>query len=157
MVRKTGILPLFELQDTDTKAAERKYIEILRSYRLENFYFSYTYDLTNSLHWNLSTNAQRLNILGTQPSLSQSESMYGFCEVFQWNYNLLKEFEEVVQMRQWVMPVIHGFCKHMSTWCLSRHSNKRVPVLGGDRVQEIPAPRWDEIPQKRHQSGWICG
>lgn len=57
-----------------------------------NFYFSYSYDLTNTLQ----------TLMRLHPAQPPPATKYV------WNSHLLKDFKHKVNP-EWVMPVVHGF------------------------------------------------
>lgn len=60
LIKKVGILPLFDPTNNADRDSEIEYLSKLRDYKLENCYFSYTYDLTSSLSKNMTRNSLEL-------------------------------------------------------------------------------------------------
>lgn len=52
-IKTTEILQLFDLRSDNTTEYEKEYRRLLGEYKLENYYFSTTYDLTNTLGRNM--------------------------------------------------------------------------------------------------------
>lgn len=75
----------------------------------QNFYYSYTYDLTNTLQQNL-TSIKRTND-------SSDEKTYGVynkpCSKFLWNEFLLKQFSEKISYC-WKLNLVHGYLSQSS-------------------------------------------
>ncbi|GAB6033742.1 hypothetical protein CHUAL_013865 [Chamberlinius hualienensis] len=85
---------------------ESRYVKIFQNMDLSsNFYFSYSYDLTHSLQYNL-TGPKNL------PTDLTPGEMYAFrtkpVEKFTWNWYLLGPVTETVH-HGWILHVIHGF------------------------------------------------
>jgi hypothetical protein len=95
-VKATETLQLFELRSDGSQDAEKKYRQILEEYKIENYYYSCTYDLTNTLPRNMLVNSMQLfNVQPRPPATSPFTGkplMLGICEVFQYNYDLVWEF-----------------------------------------------------------------
>ena len=92
----------------------------MEEYKIENYYYSCTYDLTNTLPRNMLVNSMQLfNIQPTPPTNSPFSArplMLGICEVFQYNYDLVWEFHQAIVCKKWILAIIHGFAKHTSTF-----------------------------------------
>lgn len=118
-VKATELLALFELRGDGTQEAEKKYRQILEEYRIENYYYSCTYDLTNTLARNMLVNSMPLfNVPPAPPAASPftaAPQMLAICELFQYNHELLTEFHAALVCKKWVLAIIHGFAKHIST------------------------------------------
>ena len=39
----------------------------------------------------------------------------GISEMFQYNYELVRELYESIECKKWVLSIIHGFAKHISS------------------------------------------
>lgn len=60
----------------------------------KDFYFSYTYDLTNSLQYNML----------------HHHNLYEYNSMFVWNDYLMREFKEHTSYdSKWILPIIHGY------------------------------------------------
>ena len=85
---------------TGREIAELRYQGLFQVINLtQNFYFSYTYDLTRSLQENFLSNS------------SQPFPPPPFKDMYAWNYFLTRELEGCLNSLtsyHWVMPVIHG-------------------------------------------------
>ena len=72
---------------------ESRYVKTFLNVDLSsNFYFSYTYDLTNTLQ----------TLMSVHPNEPLPVSK------FVWNTHLLKDFKNEVNS-DWILPVVHGF------------------------------------------------
>lgn len=65
----------------------------------KDFYFSYTYDITHTLQYNMNR---------------KNQIRENYNRMFMWNRFLSKELEEVPGLKgkkvnPWVIPVIHGY------------------------------------------------
>jgi hypothetical protein len=115
-------LQLFDLRSDETTSFEKEYRRILEEYRVENYYYSCTYDLTNPLARNMIISATPLydillpnTQLGTSIYSEESEFL-GICETFQYNHSQIEEFYKAIRCKKWVLSVVHGFCKHISMY-----------------------------------------
>jgi hypothetical protein len=96
----TALIPLFKTTNTPKLFAklrsrddEQRYKEIFTELDLsKDFYFSYTYDLANTLQHNMMDSEHE-----------DHKSM------FEWNSFLLKPLFEQVSDRMWMLPIIHGY------------------------------------------------
>lgn len=108
----------------------------------KNFYFSYSYDLTNTLQTNLTRPSSRLAHSRSdsptnkrrwvaehafhepvQPDVLHQEvdvkSAWGFNDRFMWNHFLLRPafFEKIKEKKDascWILPLVHGFVDQAS-------------------------------------------
>ncbi|KAJ3414686.1 phosphatidylinositol-3,5-bisphosphate 5-phosphatase [Chytridiales sp. JEL 0842] len=88
----------------ERKPEESRYVQAFSQVDLsKNFYFSYTYDITQTLQHNMAR-------LG--------ESTFSYNEMFIWNYYLLRLGLPSVNS-QWALPIIYGFV-----------DQSKIPVLG---------------------------
>lgn len=77
----------------------------------KNFYFSYTYDVTNTLQVNM-----------TRPPIERKDSPTnkqsvpsGHNDMFVWNHYLLKSgFKDLNSRSGWILPIIYGFVDQAS-------------------------------------------
>ncbi|XP_053695063.1 polyphosphoinositide phosphatase [Sabethes cyaneus] len=104
---------------------EQRYVKMFNNVDLKsNFYFSYSYDLTHSLQYNVSVP----KFVGAQSDLEKDEPLvwkndanekttYAFRGVsrdrFVWNAYLLKPMD-IVLHKDWKLEVIHGFISQSS-------------------------------------------
>jgi hypothetical protein len=78
---------------------EQRYIDTFKRIDLtKNFYFSYTYDVTNTFQKNVE--------LATQSA--ERKLHRSFQKMFVWNVALIKPFVNKVN-EQWILPIVHGF------------------------------------------------
>jgi len=81
---------------------ETKMVNTFQSVDLsKNFYFSYSYDITNTLQTNLTVSPDHRK----------------WNTRFMWNHHLLKpafDLEEPKGRSRWVLPLIHGFVDQAS-------------------------------------------
>ncbi|KND03050.1 phosphatidylinositol-3,5-bisphosphate 5-phosphatase [Spizellomyces punctatus DAOM BR117] len=79
----------------ERKPDEARYLQVFGQVDLsKNFYFSYTYDITRTLQWNMS--------------LPHGREHFEYNDMFVWNSNLLRAGFDSLRS-DWVLPVIHGF------------------------------------------------
>jgi len=88
-------------------AQETKLVNTFQSVDLsKNFYFSYSYDITNTLQTNLTVSPENRK----------------WNTRFMWNHHLLEpafDLEEPKGRSRWVLPLIHGFVDQASKLCLT--------------------------------------
>ncbi|XP_077669057.1 polyphosphoinositide phosphatase isoform X4 [Eretmochelys imbricata] len=113
-----------------THPDEARYLRIFQNVDLSsNFYFSYSYDLSHSLQYNLTILRMPLEILKTETTPTRQESfdifedeglttqggsgVFGICsepyKKYVWNGQLLDIVKNTVH-HDWLLYVIHGFC-----------------------------------------------
>ncbi|XP_061479575.1 polyphosphoinositide phosphatase isoform X2 [Rhineura floridana] len=113
-----------------THPDEARYLRIFQNVDLSsNFYFSYSYDLSHSLQYNLTVLRMPLDILKTETTRTRQESfdifedeglatqggsgVFGVCSEpyrkYVWNGKLLGIVKTTVH-RDWLLYIIHGFC-----------------------------------------------
>ncbi|KAJ3383720.1 phosphatidylinositol-3,5-bisphosphate 5-phosphatase [Entophlyctis sp. JEL0112] len=91
---------------------EAKYLQTFCQVDLtKNFYFSYTYDITNSLQRNLSKPLETPVFHGpSTPKPNQDPNLKPYNDLFMWNHFLLRNgFEIIDSSNVWCLPVIYGF------------------------------------------------
>jgi hypothetical protein len=154
------MLQLFELRGDGTQDAEKKYREILAEYKIENYYYSCTYDLTNTLPRNMLVNSMPLfNVHSqsrTHSPFTNRPELLGICDLFQYNYDLVSEFHDALTCKKWVLAIIHGFAKHISTASPIRPQDERHHLQPGGDCSSQPSSRWHSIHQARHQRVGFC-
>lgn len=122
-VEKTAMLPL--VNKARVSADETRYRNIFQALDLtKGFYFSYAYDLTNTLQHNMTVHphAQPHRRKASTSSTSSEVPEYVQCnEMFVWNSFLLRPLlalnERAVAdlgVDAWVLPVIHGYIDQRS-------------------------------------------
>lgn len=113
-----------------THPDEARYLRIFQNVDLSsNFYFSYSYDLSHSLQYNLTVLRMPLEMLKSETSRTRQESfdifedeglitqggsgVFGISSEpymkYVWNGELLDIIKSTVH-RDWLLYVIHGFC-----------------------------------------------
>lgn len=92
----------------------------------KNFYFSYTYDLTNTLQVNMSGPGNN--------DAHGNKIPFRYNDMFVWNQYLLKSgFKDINSQSGWILPLIYGFVDQASK--LKRLSTLIHPCT--DFIQEI--------------------
>ncbi|KAI8058923.1 SacI homology domain-containing protein [Gilbertella persicaria] len=105
-IDETRLVPIGLGAKIDKNSDEARYVATFQNIDLaKNFYFSYTYDITNSLQNNL-----------TQPPLANKQDTDkddpGLLhnDMFVWNHYLLSSgFKNLDSRSGWVLPLIYGF------------------------------------------------
>ena len=110
-------IPFTDSKAREPNAEEQKYLKIFQSIDLRlNFYYSYTYDLTNTLQQNLSSvqqcqqqqQQQQLN----RNSLSSDGKSLAVksrpCKKYAWNDHLLRPVINKLNQK-WFIHLIHGY------------------------------------------------
>ncbi|TKC44094.1 hypothetical protein EI555_008134 [Monodon monoceros] len=113
-----------------THPDEARYLRIFQNVDLSsNFYFSYSYDLSRSLQYNLTVLRMPLEMLKSETTQTRQESfdifedeglitqggsgVFGICSEpymkYVWNGELLDIIKNTVH-RDWLLYIIHGFC-----------------------------------------------
>ncbi|KAI9598359.1 SacI homology domain-containing protein [Syncephalis fuscata] len=93
-VEDTTLLSIRGSSKLERKTEESRYVNIFQSVDLnQNFYFSYAYDLTNTLQRNMTRD----------PSESPKHN-----PMFMWNHYLVASAFPNLDSN-WVLPVVHGF------------------------------------------------
>lgn len=120
-IEETKTIPLFDpnLLDSNIKSLENKYKKILADFDLTlGFYFSVSFDLTNSLAKNFLINMNNSNNENFDMSnLSERREelrIKEYSENFTWNYHLIYSFHLYVDNKRWIMPIIHGYIEQTS-------------------------------------------
>ena len=89
-----------KMNQTATDSAESKYMGLYQFLDItKDFFFSYSYDLTNSLQHNHAMSS--VNAFPPPPSQ----------DIFEWNNYQMEEFRTLVgelSGSRWVIPIIHG-------------------------------------------------
>jgi hypothetical protein len=111
-IDETRLVPIGLGTKIDKNSDEARYVATFQNIDLaKNFYFSYTYDITNSLQNNL-----------TQPPLAkpgQTDTSPGLLhnDMFVWNHYLLSSgFKNLNSRSGWILPLIYGFVDQASTY-----------------------------------------
>jgi hypothetical protein len=107
------------LNQTSAEIAESRYMGLFQFVDLtKDFFFSYDYDLTNSLQYNYLTRRQAKAVNAT--TLSGISSVQ---DMFMWNHYLSDEFTKLLSkdnVSAWILPVIHGSCQQRRFSILGR-------------------------------------
>lgn len=109
-IDETKLIPLeFYYRRPDKYSDEEKLLSIFKYLDLgKTFYFSYTYDLTNSLQTNFLNykSAARDN-----SRLHEMDTLFDHNERFVWNNLLLEPIlkQSDIATYEWFQPIIHGF------------------------------------------------
>ncbi|KAJ8087063.1 phosphatidylinositol-3,5-bisphosphate 5-phosphatase [Marasmius tenuissimus] len=107
----TEMIPVCFNHKIDKPAEEQRLISIFKQVDMsKNFYFSYTYDLTSTLQYNLVGSSR--NVHGKWP----------FNERYAWNFHMLTApFGEESNIRtQWMFPLVHGHVDQAKLTVLGR-------------------------------------
>ncbi|KAK6332402.1 phosphatidylinositol-3,5-bisphosphate 5-phosphatase [Orbilia brochopaga] len=109
-IESTDLIPI--VSSTSTKKADKnpeegRFMGIFGNLDLtRNFYFSYSYDITRTLQYNLSKARQALKN-GLRPSLTSSAD---YNEMFAWNHYMLQPaLQYMTNTFDWCLPLLHGF------------------------------------------------
>lgn len=122
-VSKTEMIPLFDATDNANRDDENFYVSMFQNIEMQKtgFYFSYTYDLTNSLQENILRKiVNRMEtVKGDQKvrltSLKSKEAQTKPWEtMFMWNKYLVEDFYELVECKLWVLPFVHGYISQIN-------------------------------------------
>jgi len=94
----------------DHHPEEARFVSILHNLDLSrSFYFSYSYDITHTLQYNICRG--RRTLLRDPPS-PPNES---FNDMFIWNHHLLEPAARALKKTyDWCLPIIHGFADQAS-------------------------------------------
>lgn len=111
-IDETRLVPIGLHAKIDKNSDEARYIATFQNIDLaKNFYFSYTYDITNSLQNNLK-----------QPPLGTDNGHDALLhnDMFIWNHYLLSSgFKNLNSRSGWILPLIYGFVDQASTYTKS--------------------------------------
>ncbi|XP_062510489.1 polyphosphoinositide phosphatase-like [Corticium candelabrum] len=121
-VEDTVIIPIPNDSVRVVNSDESRYLKIFQNVDTSsNFYFSYTYDLTNTLQYNM----QLLSHISIAPYSHHEIAVRmleanrrNYCSKFVWNHVLLQPIIDLVNP-DWVLPVIHGYIEqsNVSVYC----------------------------------------
>ncbi|XP_053566823.1 polyphosphoinositide phosphatase [Bombina bombina] len=113
-----------------THPDEARYLRIFQNVDLSsNFYFSYSYDLSHSLQYNLTIlrvptetfktdtttqpRQEGFDIFEDEGLSNHANGIFGICSEpymkYVWNGELLKSVKDIVH-HDWLLYIIHGFC-----------------------------------------------
>ncbi|EPS36043.1 hypothetical protein H072_10485 [Dactylellina haptotyla CBS 200.50] len=109
-IEATELIPI--ITSTSTKRADKnpeegRFMGIFGNLDLtKNFYFSYSYDISRTLQYNLSKAREALKN-GFRPSMTSSAD---YNEMFAWNHYLLQPaLQYMTNTFDWCLPLLHGF------------------------------------------------
>ncbi|GAB5587403.1 phosphatidylinositol-3 [Umbelopsis nana] len=118
-IDETKLVPIGLPVKYDKNSEEARYIAIFQNVDMtKNFYFSYTYDLTNTLQVNMT----RPPYTELQGDSKMTDPHNGYNLMFVWNHHLLKSgFSSVSTQSSWVLPMIYGFVDQAKISVLGRN------------------------------------
>lgn len=113
-VDETKLIPLdFTYRRPEKYSDEEKMLSIFKYLDLgKTFYFSYTYDITNSLQTNILRHKKAaFEFLNQQQEPKTLQTTFEHNERFVWNNLLLKPVvqDNDIATYEWFQPIIHGF------------------------------------------------
>ncbi len=50
----------------------------------------------------------------TDTFFSDYPNLFGICEMFHYNYNILAQLARSIKNKKWILSVVHGYCKQIS-------------------------------------------
>ena len=109
-IEEQVILPInLKMSQAKWAGLEERYKQLFCSVSLKNeFYFSYSYDLTNTLQHHVTQSPLR-------PHAKVMQGMPKFNDMFLWNFYHMQEFSSRMprgDAAKWIVPIIHGsFCQ----------------------------------------------
>ena len=97
---------------TERHPEEARFVGILSNLDLSrSFYFSYSYDITHTLQYNIRREREALREgrrLGSKPEFKHNE-------MFVWNHHLLRPAAQALKNTyDWCLPIMHGFVDQAS-------------------------------------------
>mgnify|MGYP003361728889 CR=1 FL=1 len=117
-IDQTELIPITNnLKEPEKNSTEARYVQTFLNINLNTtFYYSYSYDLTNSLQTNMMRNKRQA--LGLNTRMEGFE----FNERFMWNVALLEPiFESFDKVYDWFQPIIHGFIDQVNNSVFQTH------------------------------------
>lgn len=102
-IDETRLVPVGHQVKVDKNSDEARYIATFQNVDMtKNFYFSYTYDLTNTLQVNMSGPGNN--------DAHGNKTPFRYNDMFVWNQYLLKSgFKDINSQSGWILPLIYGF------------------------------------------------
>ncbi|RUS30451.1 SacI homology domain-containing protein [Jimgerdemannia flammicorona] len=99
-IDETELVPIGQASKLEKNSEEARYMNTFRNVDLtRNFYFSYTYDLTHTLQYNM-----------TRPPQTADNCESNYNDMFIWNHYLLENgFKSLKTNSEWILPIVHGF------------------------------------------------
>ncbi|CEP13787.1 hypothetical protein [Parasitella parasitica] len=109
-IDETRLVPICLGAKIDKNSDEARYVNTFQNIDLaKNFYFSYTYDITNSLQNNL-TQPPLAKSTTTEERKEHSDAGLLHNDMFVWNHYLLSSgFKNLNSRSGWILPLIYGF------------------------------------------------
>ncbi|KAF3163708.1 phosphatidylinositol-3,5-bisphosphate 5-phosphatase [Orbilia oligospora] len=109
-IEATELVPIITATSTkkaDKNPEEARFMGIFGNLDLtKNFYFSYSYDISRTLQYNLTKARESLKN-GLRPSMTSSAD---YNEMFAWNHYLLQPaLQYMTNTFDWCLPLLHGF------------------------------------------------
>ncbi|KAI9314055.1 SacI homology domain-containing protein [Dichotomocladium elegans] len=103
-IDETRLVPIGPQIKVDKNSDEARYIATFQNVDMtKNFYFSYTYDITNTLQVNMMGGSSDNH---DKPTPTTTD----FNDMFIWNHYLLKSgFANLNSRSGWILPLIYGF------------------------------------------------
>ncbi|SCU84206.1 LADA_0D00452g1_1 [Lachancea dasiensis] len=108
-IDETELVPLSNsYKRPDKYSIEARFLSTFLNLDLsKTFYFSYTYDITNTLQTNVLR--EKMKAVG-RPDLSVPSGIPDYNDMFMWNSNLLKPvFPCIDTVYDWFQAMVHGF------------------------------------------------
>ncbi|KAI7860657.1 SacI homology domain-containing protein [Circinella umbellata] len=133
-IDETRLVPIGPQVKVDKNSDEARYIATFQNIDLtKNFYFSYTYDITNTLQKNdnndsddddndndNNTHNERIN--NSNDNNKSKNVPVEHNDMFVWNHYLLKSgFKDLNSRSGWILPLIYGFVDQAKISVLGRN------------------------------------
>jgi phosphatidylinositol 3,5-bisphosphate 5-phosphatase len=117
----------------DRQGQEARYLAILNNLDLTRyFYFSYSYDVTNTLQRNIQHEREALRRGVPAPSEP------AFNDMFIWNHHLLAPPSKILRnVYDWCLPIIHGFVDQASMGVPREHLRTCTPAYNASSVVRL--------------------
>lgn len=114
-IDETRLVPIGLGAKIDKNSDEARYVNTFQNIDLaKNFYFSYTYDITNSLQNNL-TQPPLAKPTSTDEEKETADPGLLHNDMFVWNHYLLSSgFKNLNSRSGWILPLIYGFVDQAS-------------------------------------------
>lgn len=124
-IKDTTIYRICSEGTKSSNPLEAKYLKMFMNVDLSsNFYFSYSYDLTRTLQYNLADPkfvGENVDIESEEPlnwNGSEEDRTFAFRSIsrkkFVWNEFLLQPMQKKVLHKDWMLELIHGFINQSS-------------------------------------------
>ena len=97
---------------TERHPEEARFVSILSNLDLSrSFYFSYSYDITHTLQYNIRREREAL----CESLRTGSKPQFKYNEMFVWNHHLLQPAAQALKNTyDWCLPIMHGFVDQAS-------------------------------------------